>query len=221
MVSPTAVKPVVLADDSYVAQVRPNSSSECANRATRGHSRRLVSGAQSALRCLRRDRLNAVEHIASDAAAALANARVHDELKRAFTEIKDLKDQLETENVYLREEIRGADDFEEIVGNSAAVRPVFHLVEQVAPTRASVLLLVETGTGKELVARAIHNRSTRGGRPLIKVNCAALPATLIESELFGHEKGAFTGALTKRASSNGWVRPRPPKLTSGSSRRQT
>jgi formate hydrogenlyase transcriptional activator len=88
--------------------------------------------------------------------------------------------------------------FDEIVGNSPALQNVLEQVELVAPTEASVLILGETGTGKELIARAIHNASARHGRPFIKVNCAAIPLDLLESELFGHEKGAFTGAITQR-----------------------
>ncbi len=119
-------------------------------------------------------------------------------LKTALAEITRLKERLETENLYLQDEIKSAHDFEEIVGQSAAIRMTLHKVEQVAGTDASVLLLGETGTGKELLARSIHARSARQRRPLVKVNCAALPSSLIESELFGHVKGAFTGALTDR-----------------------
>ncbi len=119
-------------------------------------------------------------------------------LKGALAEIIHLKERLETENLYLQDEIKCAHDFEEIVGQSPTIRMTLHKVEQVAGTDASVLLLGETGTGKELLARSIHARSTRGQRPLVKVNCAALPNSLIESELFGHVKGAFTGALTDR-----------------------
>ena len=119
-------------------------------------------------------------------------------LKAALAEITRLKVRLETENLYLQDEIKSAHDFEEIVGQSAAIRMTLHKVEQVAGTDASVLLLGETGTGKELLARSIHARSARRHHPLVKVNCAALPSSLIESELFGHVKGAFTGALSDR-----------------------
>lgn len=105
---------------------------------------------------------------------------------------------LQLENVYLQEEIKSTYNFEEIVGASAALKSVLQAVEQVAQTDATVLLTGETGTGKELVARAIHDLSTRKDRPLIKVNCAALPSGLVESELFGHEKGAFTGAVARK-----------------------
>jgi PAS domain S-box-containing protein len=105
---------------------------------------------------------------------------------------------LQQQNSYLREEIKSEHNFEEIVGRSPAIASVLAQIEQVAPTDATVLLLGETGTGKELLARALHDASPRKKRALIKVNCAALPAGLIESELFGHERGAFTGATEKR-----------------------
>src|SRR5262249_49774635 len=105
---------------------------------------------------------------------------------------------LQAENVYLQEEIRREHNFEEIVGSSPALLAVLQQVERVAPTDATVLILGETGTGKELIARAIHDRSARSRRPLVKVNCGAISAGLVESELFGHVKGAFTGALDKR-----------------------
>ncbi len=124
--------------------------------------------------------------------------RAQEDLKQALAEIAQLKDRLEAENLYLHEELKDSHDFTEIVGTSPALRTMFRQLEQVAPTDATVLILGETGTGKELVARAIHNRSRRGEHTLVRVNCASLPATLIESELFGHEKGAFTGALTQR-----------------------
>jgi formate hydrogenlyase transcriptional activator len=105
---------------------------------------------------------------------------------------------LEKENVYLREELHAEHNFEEIVGNSPALLKALHAVEQVAPTDSTVLIYGETGTGKELVARAIHSRSSRNGRALVSVNCSAISAGLVESELFGHMKGAFTGALERR-----------------------
>jgi formate hydrogenlyase transcriptional activator len=115
----------------------------------------------------------------------------------AFEEIAELKFRLEEENVYLQEEIRIEHNFEEIIGNSPALLAVLRQVEQVAPADSTTLLYGETGTGKELIARAIHNRSSRQGRPLVKVNCSAISAGLVESELFGHVKGAFTGALER------------------------
>src|SRR5262249_16882854 len=105
---------------------------------------------------------------------------------------------LEAENIYLQEEIRKEHNFEEIVGNSPALLEVLNKVETVAPTDSTVLVMGETGCGKELIARAIHNRSKRKSRPLVKVNCGAIPTGLVESELFGHMKGAFTGALERR-----------------------
>jgi transcriptional regulator with GAF, ATPase, and Fis domain len=133
----------------------------------------------------------------------LANAfdrkRRNMELLAHMDEIRALRDQLQAENVSLREEVQSLHDFDEIVGQSLAIRQVLARVAQVAPTDAAVLLLGETGTGKELLARALHQRSPRSGRAFVRVNCAAIPATLIESELFGHEKGAFTGAVAARA----------------------
>jgi PAS domain S-box-containing protein len=124
----------------------------------------------------------------------LASAR----LEAAFEEIKRLKDQLHDENVALREEIDQAFMFEEIVGSSPVLRAVLSSVVKVAPTDSTVLISGETGTGKELIARAIHKRSRRSDSAFISVNCAAIPASLIASELFGHEKGAFTGAVQQR-----------------------
>jgi len=119
-------------------------------------------------------------------------------LEKAFEEIKELKDKLYTENVALKEEIDQTSMFEEIVGVSAPLRAVLAQVSRVAPTDSTVLINGETGTGKELVARAIHKTSRRSDRALVSVNCAAIPPSLIASELFGHEKGAFTGALQRR-----------------------
>jgi transcriptional regulator with GAF, ATPase, and Fis domain len=118
-------------------------------------------------------------------------------LEESLRQVRELKDRLEAENVVLQQEIRRSGEFEEIVGRSPALAVVLHQVSQVAETDAPVLVLGETGTGKDLVARAIHDRSRRRHRPLVTVNCAALPAALIESELFGYERGAFTGALAR------------------------
>ena len=123
--------------------------------------------------------------------------RANDELQTAYSEIEQLKHQLEQENLYLREEIKLDQQHREVVGGSEAIRRVLKKAEQVAKTDATVLILGETGTGKELIARAIHESSKRHNKTMVKVNCAALPATLIESELFGREKGAYTGALTR------------------------
>jgi formate hydrogenlyase transcriptional activator len=124
---------------------------------------------------------------------ALAIANMH-----AYEEIAALRARLERENVYLQEEIRQQHNFEEMVGSSPALLEMLRQVDMVAPTDATVLISGETGTGKELIARAVHNHSTRQGRPLVKVNCGAIAAGLVESELFGHVKGAFTGALERR-----------------------
>jgi predicted ATPase/transcriptional regulator with GAF, ATPase, and Fis domain len=119
-------------------------------------------------------------------------------VEQAFREIKTLKDQLQSENIVLREEIDKASMFEQIVGTSTPLRNVLSRISKVAPTDSSVLITGETGTGKELVARAIHRRSRRSSRAFVSVNCAAIPRDLIASELFGHEKGAFTGATQRR-----------------------
>ncbi len=121
-----------------------------------------------------------------------------DELEKAFEEIKRLKDRLHDENVVLREQIDQVLMFEEIVGSSPALKTVLSSIVKVAPTDSTVLITGETGTGKELIARAIHKASQRAGHAFVSVNCAAIPSSLIASELFGHEKGAFTGALQQR-----------------------
>ena len=119
-------------------------------------------------------------------------------LRGALMEIKELKEKLEAENNYLQEEIEIGNNFGEIISHSSAFKPVLRQIQQVAPTMSTVLITGESGTGKELIARAVHRLSARNKRPMIKVNCAALPPNLIESELFGHEKGAFTGALNSK-----------------------
>ena len=130
-------------------------------------------------------------------ANALARKQADEGLQKADAEIRELKDKLEREVVYLREEIKLEHTHSAVVGNSAAIRNVLRSAEQVAPTDSAVLILGETGTGKELIASAIHDMSARKLRPMVKINCAALPGTLIESELFGREKGAYTGALAR------------------------
>jgi formate hydrogenlyase transcriptional activator len=132
-----------------------------------------------------------LQEVAIQVALAIENMKFYEE-------IATLKARLEKENIYLREEIRTSHNFEEIVGNSPGLLAVLRAVEQVAPTDSTVLIYGETGTGKELIARAIHNRSERKGRALVSVNCSAISAGLVESELFGHLKGAFTGAIDRR-----------------------
>ena len=132
-----------------------------------------------------------LQQVAGQVAIALENAL-------AFKEIDALKDKLAVEKLYLEEEIRSEINFEEIIGDSPALRRTLSQVELAAPAGTTVLILGETGTGKELIARAIHNLSPRRERTFVKVNCAAIPAGLLESELFGHERGAFTGALAQK-----------------------
>jgi formate hydrogenlyase transcriptional activator len=132
-----------------------------------------------------------LQEVASQVALAVENMK-------SYEEIAALKARLEKENLYLREEISSEHDFEEIVGNSPALRAALRTVEQVAPTDSTVIIYGETGTGKELIARAIHNHSARKDRALVSVNCSAISAGLVESELFGHLKGAFTGAIERR-----------------------
>jgi predicted ATPase/GAF domain-containing protein len=136
---------------------------------------------------------------AARAAAELERLGAEEGLRAALVEVGTLKNRLHAENIYLQEEILREHNFEEIVGGSPALLDLLRQVEQVAPTDSTVLIYGETGTGKELIARAIHNRSARKERPLVKVNCGAISAGLVESELFGHVKGAFTGAIEQRS----------------------
>ena len=137
------------------------------------------------------DDLTFLSRIAQQVAIAIENARV-------FGEVSDLKNKLTQEKLYLEDEIRTELKFEEIVGRSEALRQVLDQIETVAPTDSTVLIYGETGSGKELIARAVHNLSTRKANAFVKLNCAAIPTGLLESELFGHERGAFTGAITQR-----------------------
>ena len=140
-----------------------------------------------------------VLHIfAARAGVELEREQADEKLRVALAEVETLKNRLQAENVYLQEEIRQEHNFEEMVGASPSLQALLLKVARVAQTDATVLICGETGTGKELIARALHNGGARKQRPLVKVNCGAVPASLIESELFGHVKGAFTGALERR-----------------------
>ncbi|MHC0443110.1 sigma-54-dependent Fis family transcriptional regulator [Flavobacterium sp. 3-210] len=145
-----------------------------------------------------KNQLNLIKAIASQLSVALANIKANEQIEDQVKEINNFKNQLEKENLYLQEEINSGFSGGEIIGESSEMKKVFHMVNQVAPSDSTVLLLGETGTGKELIARAIHNASPRMSKLMVKVNCATLPANLIESELFGHERGSFTGAVEQR-----------------------
>jgi formate hydrogenlyase transcriptional activator len=136
--------------------------------------------------------------VANQVAVAVENALAFQEIEAALDEIAALKDQLAKEKAYLAEEVRTEHEFGDIVGESDALRRVLQNVETVAPTDSIVLIYGETGTGKELIARALHDLSPRHDRTFVKLNCAAIPTGLLESELFGHEKGAFTGAISQK-----------------------
>ncbi|MCD0487866.1 sigma 54-interacting transcriptional regulator [Pedobacter sp. MC2016-14] len=136
--------------------------------------------------------------ISMQISVAVANIRANEKIEQQLAEINIYKQQLEEERSYLKEQIAITYNYDEIVGNSPLVQMVYRSIEQVAPSDSTVLILGETGTGKELIARAIHNASSRKDKLMIKLNCAALPPSLAESELFGHEKGSFTGAIARR-----------------------
>jgi histidine kinase len=182
---------VQLGSDPYVARQRPRSVI-CTPVINQGHligvlylENNLAAGVFTA------ERAQVLQIIAAQAAIAIQNAKL-------FAEVAQLRDRLQAENVYLQEEVKQQHGFEEIVGRSPPLRRVLRQVEQVAPTDTTVLITGETGTGKELIARAIHNLSARKDRALVTVNCGAISAGLVESELFGHEKGAFTGAFARK-----------------------
>jgi formate hydrogenlyase transcriptional activator len=157
----------------------------------RGHGLGLLSIARTTETPFSPEDVDFLSRASGQIAIAVENAL-------AYWEISELKDKLAQEKVYLEEEFRSEMGFEQIIGNSAALKHVLQLVETAAPSDSTVLLLGETGTGKELIARAIHDRSRRKQRTFVKLNCAAIPTGLVESELFGHEKGAFTGAITSK-----------------------
>lgn len=136
--------------------------------------------------------------VCSQISIALANIIANDKISDQLEEISNYKKKLEDENLYLQEQIEAESKYKEIIGTSAEMQKIYHLLTQVAFTNSTVLILGETGTGKELIARAIHNASPRQNKLMIKVNCAALPHNLVESELFGHERGSFTGAIDRR-----------------------
>ncbi|MES1256063.1 MAG: sigma 54-interacting transcriptional regulator, partial [Acidobacteriota bacterium] len=142
--------------------------------------------------------VSVMQTFAARAGVELEREQASERLRAALDEVERLKNRLHAENVYLQEEIRQEHNFEEIVGNSPAIVALLQKVERVAGTDATVLVYGETGSGKELIARALHNSGRRRQRPLVKVNCGAVPAALLESELFGHVKGAFTGAIDRR-----------------------
>jgi formate hydrogenlyase transcriptional activator len=157
----------------------------------RGRGFGVLTLAYFAANAFRQTEISFLEHVAAQIAIAIENARAHHE-------IATLKEQLECERVYVEDEILAGAKFEEIVGSSEPLWQALGHVARVAPTDSTVLVTGESGTGKELVARAIHKRSRRADKPFIRVNCAAIPQSLLASELFGHEKGAFTGATERR-----------------------
>jgi transcriptional regulator with GAF, ATPase, and Fis domain len=142
--------------------------------------------------------VSVLQTFAARAGAELEREQANEQLRAALSEVERLKNQLQAENVYLQEEIGREHNFAEMVGTSAALLTLLRMVERVAGTDATVLIQGETGSGKELIARALHSGGRRKARPLVKVNCGAVPPSLLESELFGHVKGAFTGAIDRR-----------------------
>jgi formate hydrogenlyase transcriptional activator len=147
---------------------------------------------------LSKSKLSLIAGLANQIAIAVSNIMANEKILSQLEVIKNYKQQLEDEKIYLKEEIETTHNYSEIIGNGPEMQKIFHLVSKVAATDSTVLILGETGTGKELIARAIHNNSPRRNNLMVKVNCAALPVNLIESELFGHERGSFTGATERR-----------------------
>jgi transcriptional regulator with GAF, ATPase, and Fis domain len=143
-------------------------------------------------------RMTLIAGLANQLSVAVANIIANEKVAGRLHAVNHDRQQLEEEKIYLKEEIESSQNYADIVGQSASIQRIFKMVGQVAPSDSTVLILGETGTGKELIARAIHNTSPRKAKLMIKVNCAALPANLIESELFGHERGSFTGAMERR-----------------------
>lgn len=141
---------------------------------------------------------NLLKSIGLQVSVAISNIRANEKIEQQLKEIETYKQQLEEEKIYLQQQIEITHNYGEIIGASEPMQEVFHLLNMVAPSDSTVLILGETGTGKELIARAIHNSSPRKNKLMIKINCATLPSNLIESELFGHEKGSFTGATERR-----------------------
>ncbi|HET9929203.1 MAG TPA: sigma 54-interacting transcriptional regulator [Polyangiaceae bacterium] len=201
-----------LRDDPYVRR-RASRSLLCLPLVSQGSVRALAFLENSlASEVFSDERLSAARVLAGQAAISLENARLYEAMRKeverrsaaeralttALRDVDALKNRLQAENVYLQEELQSHHNFEEIVGKAPDLLVALKLVESVANTDSTVLVLGETGTGKELFARAIHSRSARRERPLVKVNCGAIASGLVESELFGHVKGAFTGALAKR-----------------------
>src|SRR5262245_16703621 len=185
-------------DDPYIAQGRARSAL-CLPLINQGKLIRVRDLANSLTpHVFTAGQLTTLKVLVSQAAVALENARLYHDLENREAEIRLLRDRLYRENLALRDEVDRTSMFEEIVGSSNALKAVLSRTAKVAPTDSTVLITGETGTGKELIARAVHKRSRRSGRPFVSVNCAALAPSLISSELFGHEKGAFTGATQRR-----------------------
>ncbi len=191
-----------LFEASFARSLKENSKTELELQTGAGKSAPVLISASP---LLGKDIPGVVCMVVTDLTDQKANDRLEEqveertaELKSALKEIKDMKDRIEAENIYFRHEIKMRNKYENIIGQSDGLKYVLYRAEQVAPMNTTVLIMGETGTGKELIAAAIHNMSPRKEHPLITVNCAALPPNLIESELFGREKGAFTGADTRR-----------------------